>query len=148
MHSALTTEERMAQTDIQASQVNRVSKGRLWTGRIISGLVVLFLLFYGFTKVMKVKAVLDASAQLGYPVSTIVGIGITLLMCTAFYVIPQTAVLGAVLLTGYLGGAVATSVRISGPLFNTLFPIIFAAFMWAGIFLREDRLRTLIPLRT
>jgi len=77
-----------------------------------------------------------------------VGIGITLLMCTAFYVIPQTAVLGAVLLTGYLGGAVATSVRISGPLFNTLFPIIFAAFMWAGIFLREDRLRTLIPLRT
>jgi DoxX-like protein len=138
----------MAQTDIQASQVNRVSKGRLWTGRIISGLVVLFLLFDGITKVMKVKAVLDASAQLGYPVSTIVGIGITLLMCTAFYVIPQTAVLGAVLLTGYLGGAVATSVRISGPLFNTLFPIIFAAFMWAGIFLREDRLRTLIPLRT
>jgi len=138
----------MAQTDIHASQVNRVSKGRLWTGRIISGLVVLFLLFDGLTKVMKVKAVLDASAQLGYPVSTIVGIGITLLMCTAFYVIPQTAVLGAVLLTGYLGGAVATSVRISGPLFNTLFPIIFAAFMWAGIFLREDRLRTLIPLRT
>src|SRR5690348_15031220 len=125
-----------------------VSKGRLWTGQIISALVVLFLLFDGITKVMKVKAVLDASAQLGYPVSTIVGIGITLLMCTAFYVIPQTAVLGAVLLTGYLGGAVATSVRISGPLFNTLFPIIFAAFMWAGIFLREDRLRTLIPLRT
>ena len=69
-------------------------------------------------------------------------------MCTAFYVIPQTAVLGAVLLTGYLGGAVATSVRVSGPLVNTLFPIIFAAFMWAGLFLREERLRALMPLRS
>jgi hypothetical protein len=71
-----------------------------------------------------------------------------LLVCTALYVIPQTAVLGAVLLTGYLGGAVASSVRISGPLFNTLLPIIFAAFVWVGLFLREDRLRALMPLRT
>ena len=135
----------MAQAGMQA---RAVSKGRLWTGRIISILVVLFLLFDGITKVMKVKAVLDASAQLGYPASTIAGIGITLLVCTAFYVIPQTAVLGAVLLTGYLGGAVATSVRVSGPLFNTLFPIIFAAFMWAGLFLREKRLSALMPLRS
>jgi DoxX-like protein len=135
----------MAQAVVQA---NPMSRGRLWTGRIISILVVLFLLFDGITKVMKVKAVLDASAQLGYPVSTIVGIGITLLVCTAFYVIPQTAVLGAVLLTSYLGGAVASSVRISGPLFNTLFPIIFGVFVWVGIFLRENRLRALIPFRT
>src|SRR5438477_10599046 len=85
-------EEEMAQAGMQASPVGPVSKGRIWTGRIISILVVLFLLFDGITKVMKVKAVLDASAQLGYPASTIAGIGITLLVCTAFYVIPQTAV--------------------------------------------------------
>jgi hypothetical protein len=96
--------------------------------------------------------VLEASAQLGYPVSTIVGIGITALVCTVVctvvYAIPQTSVLGAILLTGFLGGAVASNVRIGNPMFNTLFPIVFAALVWAGIFLREDRLRTLIPLRT
>ena len=129
------------------AQAVPASKGRLWTGRIISALVVLFLLFDGVTKVMKVRAVLDASAQLGYPVSTIVGIGITLLVCTAFYVIPQTSVLGAILLTAYLGGAVATQVRVGNPMFETLFPIIFGALLWAGIFLREGRLGALIPVR-
>ncbi len=124
-----------------------MSKGSLWAGRIVSALVVLFLLFDGITKVMKVKPVLDASAQLGYPVGTIVGIGITLLVCTALYVIPRTAVLGAILLTGYLGGAVASQVRIANPMFDTLFPIIFALLAWVGILLREERLRALIPLR-
>ncbi len=130
------------------TQARPVSKGRLWAGRIISGLVVLFLLFDGITKLMKVAPVLEASAHLGYPVSTIVGIGITALVCTVVYAIPQTSVLGAILLTGYLGGAVASNVRIANPMFNTLFPIVFAALVWAGIFLREDRLRALIPLRT
>ncbi len=130
------------------TQAGAISKGRLWAGRIISGLVVLFLLFDSITKLMKVAPVLEASAQLGYPVSTIVGIGITALVCTVVYAIPQTSVLGAILLTGYLGGAVASNVRIGNPMFNTLFPIVFAALMWAGIFLREDRLRALIPLRT
>ena len=129
-------------------QASPVSKGRLWTGRIISALVVLFLLFDGITKLMKVKPVLDASAQLGYPVGTIVGIGITLLVCTAFYVIPQTAVLGAILLTAYLGGAVASQVRIGNPIIDTLFPIIFGALAWTGLLLRENRLRALIPLRS
>ena len=130
------------------TQARPVSKGRLWAGRIISGLVVLFLLFDGITKLMKVAPVLEASAQLGYPVSTIAGIGITALVCTVVYAIPQTSVLGAILLTGYLGGAVASNVRIGNPMFNILFPIVFAALMWLGILLREDRLRTLIPLRT
>ncbi len=130
------------------TQARPVSNGRLWAGRIISGLVVLFLLFDGITKLMKVAPVLEASAQLGYPVSTIVGIGITALVCTVVYAIPQTSVLGAILLTGYLGGAVASNVRIGNPMFNILFPIVFAALMWLGILLREDRLRTLIPLRT
>lgn len=130
------------------TQAGPVSKGRLWTGRIISAVVVLFLLFDSITKVMKVRAVLEASAQLGYPTGTIFTIGIILLICTVFYVIPQTAVLGALLLTGYLGGAVASNLRIGNPTFNTFFPIVFALLVWVGIFLREPRLGTVIPFRT
>jgi hypothetical protein len=130
------------------TQAAPVSKGRLWAGRIISALVVLFLLFDSITKVLKVAPVMEASAQLGYPVSTIVGIGITLLVCTAVYVIPRTSVLGAILLTGYLGGAIASNVRIGNQTFNTIFPIIFGVLIWAGIFLRDTRLGALIPLRT
>lgn len=133
---------------MQARAANAVSKGRLWTGRIISALVVLFLLFDSITKVMKVRAVLEASAQLGYPENTIAAIGAILLVCTVFYIIPQTAVLGAILLTGYLGGAVAANVRVASAMFNTLFPIVFAALAWTGIFLRESRLGALIPFRT
>ena len=129
------------------TQLESVSKGRLWTGRIISALVVLFLLFDSITKVLKVRAVIEASAQLGFPVSAIVTIGVILLVCTVLYVIPQTAVLGTILLTGFLGGAVAANIRIGNPIFNTLFPIIFAALVWTGIFLREPRLSTLVPLR-
>ena len=130
------------------TQEGPVSKGRLWTGRIISAVVVLFLLFDSITKVMKVRAVMEASAQLGYPVNAIVTIGIILLVCTVFYIIPRTAVLGAILLTGYLGGAVAANLRIGTSMFNTLFPIVFAALAWTGIFLRESRLGALIPFRT
>jgi DoxX-like family len=130
------------------TQAGSVSKGRLWTGRIISAVVVLFLLFDSITKVLKVRAVLEASAQLGYPVNAIVTIGIILLVCTAFYIIPQTAVLGAILLTGYLGGAVAANLRIGTAMFNTFFPIVFGALAWAGLYLRESRLGALIPFRT
>jgi len=130
------------------TQAGPVSKGRLWTGRIISAVVVLFLLFDSITKVMEVRVVMEASAQLGYPANTIFTIGIILLVCTMFYIIPQTAVLGAILLTGYLGGAVAANLRIGTSMFNTLFPIVFAALAWTGIFLRESRLGALIPFRT
>jgi len=130
------------------TQAGPVSKGRLWTGRIISAVVVLFLLFDSITKVLKVRAVIEASAQLGYPVSAIVTIGIILLVCTVFYIIPQTAVLGTILLSGYLGGAVAANLRIGSAMFNTFFPIVFAALAWTGIFLRESRLGALIPFRT
>jgi DoxX-like family len=130
------------------TQAGPVSKGRLWTGRIISAVVVLFLLFDSITKVMKVRAVIEASAQLGYPANTIFAIGIILLVCTVFHMIPQTAVLGAILLTGYLGGAVAANLRIGSAMFNTFFPIVFAALAWTGIFLRESRLGALIPFRT
>src|SRR5438445_12917074 len=103
------------------AQAFPVSKGRLWAGRIISGLVVLFLLFDGITKLMKVAPVLEASAQLGYPVSTIAGIGITALVCTVLYAIPQTSVLAPIMLTAYLYVAVAFNVRIRNPMFNNLF---------------------------
>ncbi len=124
-----------------------VSMKAVWIGRVISGLVVLFLLFDGVTKVMKVAPVLQASAQLGFPVSLIVAIGAVLLICTVIYAIPSTSILGAILLTGYLGGAVAIQARIGNPLFETLFPVIFGVLVWAGIVLRDNRLRTLIPLR-
>jgi hypothetical protein len=126
-----------------------VSKKALWTGRILSGLAILFLVFDGVTKVLKVPQVMQASAQLQFPDWTIPVIGAVLLLCTLVYAIPQTSVLGAVLLTGYLGGAVATQLRVGNPLFaETLFPIYFSALLWAGLFLRERRLLALIPFRS
>ena len=123
------------------------SKARVWTGRIISSLVVLFLLFDGITKVVKERHVLEAAAQLGYSADAMVAIGMLLLACTVIYVIPRTAVLGAVLLTGYLGGAVETNVHAGHPLFECIFPIIFGILVWAGLFLREPRLGVLLPVR-
>jgi hypothetical protein len=130
-----------------AAQADRVSKRSLWTGRVISGLVVLFMVFDGVTKVIKEPHVMAASVQLGFAASTVVWIGAVALVCTAIYVIPRTSILGAILLTGYLGGAVATNVHAGTVLFNTLFPAIFCALVWAGIYLRDERLQALIPLR-
>jgi hypothetical protein len=124
-----------------------VSKASLWTGRVISDVVVLFLLFDGITKLLKVQQVVDATIRIGFPVTTIVGIGITLLVCTAIYAIPKTSILGVILLTGYLGGATAAQLRAGSPVFETLFPIIFGVLAWLGIYLREQRLRALLPLR-
>jgi hypothetical protein len=138
-------EEKIMQT---GTQTVTVSKKKLWAGRIISGLAVLFLVFDGVAKVMKVAPVLEACARLGFPQNLVVGIGTVLLACVVVYIIPRTSVLGAILLTGYLGGAVATQLRAGSPLFDTLFPIIFGALIWAGIFLRDDRLRALVPLRS
>ena len=123
------------------------SKARLWTGRIISSLVVLFLLFDGITKVVKERHVLEAAAELGYSADAMVAIGTLLLACTLVYVIPRTAILGAVLLTGYLGGAVETNVHAGHPLFECIFPVIFGILVWAGLFLREPRLGVLMPVR-
>ena len=124
-----------------------VSKASLWTGRVISGVVVLFLLFDGITKVLKVPQVVDATIRIGFPVTTIVGIGITLLVCTAIYAIPKTSILGVILLTGYLGGATAAQLRAGSPVFETLFSVIFGVLAWLGLYLREQRLRALLPLR-
>lgn len=125
----------------------QVSKARRVTGWILTVFAALFLVFDGLMKVLLVPGVLAAMAPLGYPVSLDRDIGILLLLCTAIYLIPRTAVLGAILLTGYLGGAIASNVRIGHPAFEVLFPGIFALILWAGIYLRDSRLEKLIPLR-
>lgn len=105
------------------------SKKMLWAGRIISILVVLFLFLDGVIKVLKLTPAVEASVNLGYPENTVFGIGILLLVCAVFYAIPQTAMLGAILLTGYLGGATATQVRVGAGLFPILFPGILGALV-------------------
>jgi hypothetical protein len=131
------------------TQTAPVPKAKLWAGRIMSALAVLFLLFDSVIKVMKLAPAVEGTTQLGYPESVVVGIGIIELVCLVVYLIPRTTVLGAVLLTGYFGGAIASHVRIGSPLFtHVLFPIYVAALIWGGLFLREGRLRALIPLRS
>jgi DoxX-like family len=112
----------------------------------MSGLAAIFLLWDGVMKLFKPVFVVEATVRLGYPESTIIGIGVILVVCTISYIIPQTSVVGAILLTGYLGGAVATQVRAGGTLFTIVFPVIMGALVWGGLFLRENRLRALIPL--
>jgi hypothetical protein len=125
-----------------------ISTKRLWTGRVLSGLVVLFLLMDGVMKLMKPAAVLTAQAELGWPDSITVATGIVLLVCTVLYAVPRTAILGAILLTGYLGGAVAIQWRVGHPLFSaTLFPVYMGIVLWAGVYLRDARLCEIIPLR-
>jgi hypothetical protein len=120
----------------------------LWTGRIFSGLPTLFLLADSVGKFVRPAPVVEGTVRLGYPESVILPLGIVLLACTLLYVIPYTSVLGAILLTGYLGGAVATHVRVGDPLLShILFPTYLGLLIWGGLFLREDRLRSLIPLR-
>jgi len=121
---------------------------KLWIGRILSGLIIAFLLVDGIMKVMKARVAVEGSIQLGYPESVVFGIGAILFVSTALYAIPQTSVLGAILLTGYLGGAIATHARVGSPLFGyTFFPIYVGVVLWAGLYLRDARLRALIPLR-
>ncbi len=125
-----------------------VSKARLWAGRILSGLPALFFLLDGVMKLVKPAEVVEATVALGIPENTIVPIGIVLIACTVLYIIPRTAVLGAILLTGYLGGAVQCHVRVAHGAFEILFPVIFGAMVWGGLYLRDARIRALIPLRT
>lgn len=123
------------------------SKTWIWCGRSLATLVVLFCAFDGITKILKDPHVLSASRDLGYSVSSIVLIGALLLASTALYAIPRTAILGAILLTGYLGGAVASNIRVGHPVFECIFPVILGMLAWGGIFVREPRLGELIPFR-
>ena len=117
---------------------------RVWAGNIVSGLGVLFMLMDGAMHLMAPAPVVEAFHQLGVPLSLAVPLGIIELLCVAVYVFPRTSVLGAVLLTGYLGGAVASHVRVGDPVFPVVFPVLIGVLFWGGLFLRDDRLRTLI----
>lgn len=119
-----------------------------WTGFVLSGLVIAFLIMDFTMKLMQLDIVKSTGLELGWAEDTALPLGVTLMICTVLYAIPQTAVFGAVLLTGYLGGSVATHVRIGSPLFShVLFGVYLGLFVWGGLWLREPRLRTLFPLR-
>ena len=121
---------------------------RFWAGWVLSGIAVLFLLFDAGIKVLKLPFAVEATTQLGYPASTIVPIGLLEIGCLILYLVPRTSVLGAILWTGYLGGAVATHVRAGSPLLGfTLFPTYVAALLWAGLWLRDDRVRAVLRAR-
>jgi hypothetical protein len=124
------------------------AKTALRVGWSLSGLTVLFMLFDGISKLAMERHVVEATTKIGYPVAVIRPLGIVLLVCTILYAIPRTAIFGAILLTGFLGGAVASKVRIEDPIFSSiLFGVYFGMLAWGGLYLRDDRLRTLIPLR-
>ena len=122
------------------------SRGRVWTGRILSALAVVGLLFSASMKLRPNREVIEIfGGKLGYPQSSFLSIGLLEATCAVLYAIPQTAVLGAVLITGYLGGAVATHVRVSDPFVS---PLVLGVIAWAGLYLREPRLWPLLPVRS
>ncbi len=116
---------------------------KLWTARILGSLVVLFLLFDGAAKVARLAPVIEGTAKVGYPSSVVVPLGLVLLASTALYVFRRTAVLGAILLTGYLGGATATHVRLEQPF---VMPVLFGVIVWGCLYLRDERVRALLPV--
>jgi hypothetical protein len=129
-------------------QATRRSRGLSTTGYVLSGVVVLFLLMDAVMKLLALPVVLQTTAELGYPLTGVRALGLLLLLCTGLYAWPRTAVLGAVLLTAYLGGAVATHVRIDNPLFShVLFGVYIGLLVWGGLYLRDARIRELLPLR-
>ena len=122
------------------------SKAQLWTGRVLSALPVLMLLISASMKFIKPPGLEDNMAHLGYPMSILLTLGIVELTCTLLYVFPRTSVLGAILLTGYLGGATATHARIGE--INFILPVVLGVMIWLGLYLRDERLRALVPLRS
>jgi hypothetical protein len=126
-----------------AQSSTRAVNTKIWTARVLGALVILFLLVDGAGKVMRLAPYVEGTAKVGYPDGCLVPLGLVLLASTILYVIPRTAVLGAILLTGYLGGATATHVRMGQPF---LFPVVFGIIVWACLYLRDERIRALLPL--
>jgi hypothetical protein len=130
------------------SQKSAGAKWMRWAGWGMTGFMVLFLLFDSVSKLALEQHVVEATTKIGYPVDVIRPLGLICLVCTILYAIPRTSILGAILLTGYLGGAIASKVRIEDPLFSSvLFGVYFGILVWGGLYLRDERLRSLIPLR-
>ncbi len=130
------------------AQPSSISKGALWTGRVLSGIIVAFLLFDCITKILKVPQVVAATEQVGYAGSLTNKIGCLLLIAVILYVIPRTSILGAIVLTGYLGGAVATHVRHGDPVWEMSVPFVFGVIVWGALWFREARVRALIPIKS
>jgi hypothetical protein len=123
-----------------------ISRKQQWAGRIVSAIPVLFLLMDGAMKLFKPSFVVKATTELGFPESTIVGIGIILLVSVIMHLVPRTSFLGALLITAYLGGAVASKVRVGSPVFDIGFALIVAVLLWGGFWLRERSVRAVLPL--
>jgi hypothetical protein len=131
-----------------SNQTAVVSQKRIWTGRVLSTIATLFMIFDAVVHTWVPSFVAEGFVKSGFPVSTARPLGIIEFLCLALYLIPRTSVLGAVLLTGYLGGAVAVNVRMLNPLFGyILFPIYVALFFWGGLYLRDERLASIFPVR-
>ena len=129
--------------------VESSAKKRSIAGYVLTGLVAAFLTFDTVMKLLQLAPAVQGTTELGYPAGTVVAIGAIELVCLVLYLVPRTSVLGALVLTGYLGGAIATHVRVGSPLpTHTLFPIYVALMVWGGLYLRENRLRGLLPFRT
>jgi hypothetical protein len=141
-----TAEQPIIQT---ASSPGSTSKKSVWAGRIISGLITAFMIFDGVIHIMRPAPVVDGFAKLNFPLRFAVPLGIVELLCIVLYVLPSTSILGAILLTGYLGGAVAIQLPAGNPFFGEiLFPVYIGVFLWGGIYLRDARLRALVPFQT
>ena len=126
---------------------NSTSKLSLWAGRIMGALAILFLIFDGVVKVMQMPQAVEPTMKFGYAASMVLTLGVIELACLVLYIIPRTAVFGAILMTGYLGGAIATQMRVGAEPFSIIFPIIIGALIWGALFLRDSQLRALIPMR-
>jgi len=136
----------MSSSMLAEVDVAPASRWTLRAGRLLTAFAVLFLLFDGVAKVLQVAPVLEACAQLEIPARVIPGLGAVLIAATLLYAFPPTSLLGAILLTGYLGGAAWTHARLGGPSFPVVFPGLVAALAWVGLYLREPRLRALVPV--
>jgi DoxX-like family len=140
-----TRSKKVSETNTFQQSEGAASK-MLWAGYTLTGIVVLFMLMDGGMKLIEAPVSVQATAELGYPTGVVRGLGIILLLCTALYAFPRTTVLGAILLTAWLGGAVATHVRVGSPLFShVLLGVHVGAFVWGGVFLRDPRMRALLP---
>jgi hypothetical protein len=139
----LTTKKTM-ETQVTINMEKQQSKAMLWTGRIISTITILFLLMDSIMKIFRESHHIEGTVKLGFTDAAVQPIGITLLVCTILYIIPRTAVLGAILLTAYLGGAVAIMARVGEPFY---FPIIFGVLVWCGLFFRDMKIRNIIPIK-
>jgi hypothetical protein len=130
------------------SPVSKSSRAAVWVGRALSGFALLFLVFDTVIKLIQSPFAVEPTVGLGFRADQVVIIGVIELLCIALYAFPRTAVLGAMLMTGYLGGAVAINFRAGMPAFNIIFPFIIGALVWGGLMLREKRLWSLLPFRS